>query len=397
MLVTAILDMLALGIIVPVLPKLVLEFEGGDSARAASLYGLFGIVFATMQFIFAPVLGMLADRFGRRPVLLLSTLGLAIDYVIMAVAPSVWWLLVGRTVSGICAATFTAAGAYIADVSPPEQRAAGFGLLSAAFGLGFVIGPAFGGVLGTVDPRLPFWGAAALSATNLVYGFVVLPESLPASRRVPLVWARANPFLALDWIARQPQIARLAAVVFLSRIAHDVLPSTSVLYTMHRYGWDTRTVGLTMAAFGVLGIAFQGRLLGPIVARLGESTSLRVGLACGATAFAIYGLAPTGTLYLGGIPFAVLWGLATPSAQALMTREMDPSEQGRLQGALAALQGIAGMIAPGLFTTVFAAAVGRYAAWGVPGAPFLLAAAFLVLSGTVAQHRAGHTGARPVA
>jgi DHA1 family tetracycline resistance protein-like MFS transporter len=202
---------------------------------------------------------------------------------------------------------------------------------------------------------------------------------------VALDWRRANPFAALGWLTQQSQIAGLAAVVFLSRIAHDVLPSTSVLYTMHRYGWDTRTVGLTMATFGALGIVFQSRLLGPIVARLGEPRSLQVGLVAGAASFAIYGLAPTALLYWTGIPFAVLWGLSTPSAQALMTQRTDPSEQGRLQGALAALQGIAGMIAPGLFTNVFAAAVGRYAAWGVPGAPFLLAAAFLAVSALVAR------------
>ena len=383
--ITVVLDMLALGIIIPVLPKLLLEFEGGDSARAASVSGVFGIVFNAMQFLCAPVLGALSDRVGRRPILLLSTFGLGLDYAVMAVAPSVRWLLLGRVIAGVCAATFTTAGAYIADVTPPERRAASFGLLSAAFGFGFVIGPAFGGFLGQVNPRYPFWGAAALSLLNTLYGFFVLPESLPPDRRAPFRWSRANPFAALGWLRQQESIARLVVVVFLSRLAHEVLPSVSVLYTLHRYGWTTGTVGLSMAIFGGLGLIFQGRLLGPTVARLGEPRSLRLGLTLGALAFSIYGLAPTGALYFAGIPFAVLWGMAGPSAQALMTRRVLPTEQGRLQGALGGVQGIAGLIGPGLFTGVFAAAVGRFADWHVPGAPFLVAATLLAAGAVVAR------------
>jgi MFS transporter, DHA1 family, tetracycline resistance protein len=233
--VTVLLDMLAIGIIIPVLPKLVVDFVGGDAAEGARIYGLFGTVWALMQFVFSPVQGALSDRFGRRPVILISNFGLGLDYIVMALAPSLNWLFVGRVISGITAASISTAYAYVADVTPPEARAARFGLLGAAFGIGFVLGPALGGLAGAVDPRLPFWIAAALSLANALYGLLVLPESLPPERRAPFAWRRANPVGALALLASQSTLIGLATVNFLGNLAHAALPSIGVLYMMYRY------------------------------------------------------------------------------------------------------------------------------------------------------------------
>ena len=377
--VTVVLDMMALGVSLPVLPRLVVEFLGGDSRRAAEIYGLFGTVWALMQFVFAPVLGALSDRFGRRPVILLSNLGLGLDYVLMAVAPSLGWLFVGRVISGITASSFSTAGAYVADVTPPERRAAGFGMLGAAFGLGFIVGPALGGMLGAVDPRLPFWVAAGFSLLNFLYGAIVLPESLPSGRRAPWAWRRANPVGALILLRSQSTLFGLATVHFLHRLAHDVLPSMFVLYTSYRYHWDERTVGLTLGAVGLTTAAVQAGLVRPAVARFGERALLLGALCVGAAGFAIYGLASTSLVFWLGLPVVALWGLTGPALQGLATRQVDASEQGRLQGAFGSLMGIAGMLAPGLFTYTFAAFI-----TAVPGAPFLLAALLLLAAMLVA-------------
>jgi DHA1 family tetracycline resistance protein-like MFS transporter len=389
--ITVVLDMLALGVIVPVLPKLVVEFSGGDSAAGARAYGLFGSAWALMQFLFAPLLGALSDRLGRRPVILISLFGLGLDYIVMAVAPSLAWLFVGRVVSGITAATFSTASAYIADVTPPEKRAAGFGLLGAAFGLGFVLGPALGGILGHFDPRLPFWAAAGLTLANALYGVFVLPESLPPSRRAPFEWRRANPIGSLALLRSHPELLGLALAGFLYNVAHDVQPSTFVLYTDYRYGWDARTVGLTLAAVGVCSALVQAGLVGRVVARLGERRTLLLGLAFGVLGFMIYGFAPTSAVFWLGVPFATLWGLSGPALQGLMTRRVTPSEQGRLQGARASLMGIAGLIAPALFTQTFAVAIDPARSLHVPGAAFVLAAGLLLASLLIAAHvTAGH-------
>jgi DHA1 family tetracycline resistance protein-like MFS transporter len=375
--VTVALDMLALGVIVPVLPKLVLQFEAGDTAAAARIYGLFGTAWALMQFVFSPLLGALSDRFGRRPVILVSLFGLGLDYVLMALAPSLGWLFVGRVISGITAATFATAGAYIADVAPPDRRAAGFGLLGAAFGLGFVLGPALGGLAGSLHPRLPFWIAAGLTLTNAAYGLFVLPESLPPGRRARFAWRRASPVGSLRLLRSHRELLGLAGVVFLSAIAHDALPSTTVLYTHHRYGWEDRAVGLLLAGVGVSSALVSAVLVGPVVARHGERRTLLAGMALGALGFALYGLAPTGALFLLGVVPQALWGLRGPAMQGLMTRRVGPSEQGQLQGAQASLIGIAGLIGPGLFTQTFAACIAPDALVPLAGAPYLLAAALL--------------------
>ncbi len=381
--ITVVLDMLALGMIVPVLPKLVEDFVGGNTARAAEIYGLFGTVWALMQFIFSPVLGALSDRFGRRPVILLSNFGLGLDYIVMALAPGIGWLFVGRVISGITSASTSTAYAYIADVAPPEKRAAGFGMLSAAFGLGFVVGPAIGGVLGNIDPRLPFWVAAGFSFLNFAYGSLVLPESLSKERRERFSWRRANPVGSLKLLRSHRELFGLAIVNFLGSIAHEALPTTFVLYAMYRYGWNERTVGLAIAAVGVCSAIVGAGLVEPVVARFGERRAMLAGLLFGVAGFTIYGLAYTGAIFWAALPVTGLWGLSGPPMQGMMTRHVDSSEQGQLQGALSSLRGIAFMIGPLVFTNIFASFIGANRDWHLPGAPYLLAA--LMIAGSTAM------------
>lgn len=378
------LDVLAMGIIIPVLPKLVESFVEGDTARAAQMYGVFGIAWAAMQFVFSPLLGALSDRYGRRPVVLISCFGLGLDYILMALAPNLAWLFVGRLISGITAASISTAFAYIADVTPAEKRAASFGMVGAAFGVGFVLGPALGGLLGHHDIHLPFWVAAGLSLLNAVYGLFVLPESLPPEKRAPFRWSRANPFGAMQLLRSHPQLPRLATIGFLIQLAHVVLPAVTVLYMSYRYGFDPQTVGLTLAGVGVFSIIVQGGLVKPVVARIGERHAMMIGLLCGVVGFSIYGLATEGWIFWSAIPLMSLWGLASPALQGLMSQRVADSEQGRLQGATTSLQGIAGMIGPGLFTQTFALFIGSMLAWHLPGAPFFVAAGLLLLALVIA-------------
>jgi MFS transporter, DHA1 family, tetracycline resistance protein len=382
--ITVVLDMLALGMIVPVLPKLVEDFVGGNTARAAEIYGLFGTVWALMQFVFSPVLGAMSDRFGRRPVILLSNLGLGLDYIVMAIAPGVGWLFIGRTISGITSASLSTAYAYIADVMPPEKRAGGYGMMSAAFGLGFVVGPAIGGVLGNIDPRLPFWVAAGFSFLNFGYGLLVLPESLSLERRERFSWKRANPLGSLKLLRSHRELFGLAIVNFVGSIAHEALPTIFVLYAMYRYGWNERTVGLAIAAVGLCSALVGAGLVEPVVARFGERRTMLAGLLFGTAGFVIYGVAYTGAIFWAGLPLAALWGLSGPPMQGMMTRHVGASEQGQLQGALSSLRGIAFMIGPLVFTNVFASFIGANRDWHLPGAPFLLAALMIAASTAMA-------------
>src|SRR4030081_2662027 len=276
--VTILLDTLALGVIIPVLPKLVESFVDNDTASAARIFGLFGTACALMQFFFSPILGGLSDRFGRRPVVLLSNFGLALDYVLMALAPSLAWLFVGRVISGITSASISTSFAYIADVTPAEKRAAVFGKIGAAFGAGFILGPAIGGLLGGMDPRLPFWVAAGLSFANTLYGFLILPESLPSDRRSPFRWKSANPLGSLHLLRSDRVLAGLSLANFFGQVAHVVLPSPFVLYATYRYGWDAATVGLTLALVGICAMVVQGAGIGPIVGRLREGPALAAGV-----------------------------------------------------------------------------------------------------------------------
>lgn len=370
--------MLALGTIVPVLPKLVVSFLNGDTAAAAEVYGLFGTAWALMQFLCSPLLGALSDRFGRRPVVLISNVGLGLDYIVMAVAPSLWWLFVGRVVSGITAASISTGFAYVTDVTPVQERAARFGMLGVAFGAGFVLGPALGGLAGAIDPRLPFWIAAGLSLANALYGLFVLPESLALERRAPFAWRRASPLGALKLLRSHRELFGLASVYFLGQLAHAVLPSVTVLYMGYRYGWDERTVGLVMAGVGICSMVVQGALIGPVVRRFGERCALVAGLLFGAAGFAIYGIAASGAVFLIGVPVMALWGFANPAALGLMSRRVGAQEQGQVQGANGSIAGIANMIGPGLFTQIFAVGIAPERGWHLPGAPFALACLMLV-------------------
>lgn len=378
------MDVLALGIIIPILPNLVKQFTHGDTANAAGYVGWFGFIFGAMQFVFAPIVGALSDRFGRRPVLLISIFGLGFDYVIMALAPSIEWLFVGRVLSGITAASFSTATAYVADITPPERRARSFGLMGAAFGIGFVIGPAMGGFLGGIDLRLPFWVAAGLALVNGIYGIFVLPESLPKDQRAPFSLASANPVGSFRLLRAYPELLGLAAVIFLYFLAHQVLQSTFVLYTGYRYGWSTSMMGLNLMGVGVGSIVVQAAVVGPFVKRFGERGALYTGLLAGALGFVVYATAKTGLQFWLGLPIFALMGLVQPGYQGIMSRRVAQNEQGRLQGANAGLQAVGGIVGPLLFTGVFAWSIrAPQNVFGV-GAAVYLAALFLGLALVIA-------------
>jgi DHA1 family tetracycline resistance protein-like MFS transporter len=372
--ITVLIDILSFGIIIPVLPHLVEQLAGGGIAKAAMWVGVFGTLFALIQFVCSPIQGALSDRYGRRPVVLLSNLGIGVDFLFMALVNSLPLLLIGRCISGATAASFTTANAYIADVTPPEKRAASFGMLGAAFGIGFIIGPALGGLLGSLHVRAPFYAAAALALANFCYGYFILPESLPPDRRsARFDWSHANPFGSLVLLRRYPQVFGLATVVLLSNLAHYVLQSVFVLYADYRYGWGPQKVGYTLALVGLCNAIVQAWLVRKLVPRIGERRTLLAGVVFGSIGFACMALAGNGPVFLIGIPFLALWGLAGPATQALMTQQVGPREQGRLQGAVASLASVAGIFGPALFTQIH-----------LPGAPFLLSSTLLVAALLVA-------------
>ncbi len=378
--ITVLLDILAFGMIIPVLPHLIASFYDGNLSRATITHGLFASVFMLMQFLCSPIQGALSDRYGRRPVILLSNLGLGLDFILMAVAQTLPLLFIGRVLSGITSASFSTANAYIADVTAPEKRAAAFGKLGMAFGAGFVLAPAIGGWLGAIGPRVPFWIAAGLSLANFCYGLFVLPESLPADRRAPFSWRRANPVASLNFLSQHPEVFALAGVLFLMQMAHVVYPSTFVLYSDYRFGWGPAMVGYTLAGVGVLSAIVQGALIGKAIKAVGERRTLLIGLAFGTLGFTLYALAPSGGWFWLAMPIAALWGLAMPAAQGLMTRQVDPREQGRLQGAVVSLSSLAGIIAPTLFTRAFASVSAQNLRGPLAGLTFWLAALLLLLA-----------------
>jgi len=382
--ITVLIDVLAIGLIIPVLPRLVEQFMGGDTARAASVYGVFGTAWALMQFLCSPILGSLSDRFGRRPVILLSCLGLGLDYVFMALAPSLGWLFVGRLISGITAASFSTALAYVSDVTPPEKRAASFGLMGAAFGMGFVLGPAVGGLLGTLSPRAPFWASAALALLNVLYGWFVLPESLSLEHRRRFDWRRANPVGALALLGTRKGLIGLVSVYGLYMLAHQALQSTFVLYTEHRYHWSAQTVGLMLAGVGACTIVVQGAFVRVAVARIGERRTLLLGIAGGIFGFLGYALAGSGGAMMATVPVFGVMFFTGPPLQGLMARRVQPNEYGLLQGTNASIMGIAGIIGPVLFTQVYAFFLQSHRGFYVPGAPFFLGGALLVIAWAVA-------------
>jgi DHA1 family tetracycline resistance protein-like MFS transporter len=376
---TVTLDMLALGLIMPVLPKLVLNFLGGDAPNAAKMFGVFGTVWALMQFFFSPVLGVLSDRFGRRPVILLSNLGLGLDYIVMALAPTIGWLFLGRVISGITAASITTGTAYVADVVPPEKRASAFGLIGAAFGVGFVLGPALGGLLGNSDPRLPFWVAGGLSLANAFYGFFVLPESLPPEKRKAFTLRRANPVGSLVLLRSHPELFRLATIQFIGYVAHEVF-NVWALYTIFRYAWTEGTIGLSLALVGICSVVISTWVVRAMVARLGERRTLYIGQFFGTLGMVLAGLARTSGFFFLSIPVMMMWTVSTPAAQGMMTRRVSESEQGELQGAISSLCSLAWILGPGLFTFTFAYFINAKNGWNLPGAPWHLGALLLFVA-----------------
>ena len=379
--ITVLIDILAFGLIIPVLPHLVEQFVGGDTKHAAYWVGIFGTVFAAIQFFSTPLQGALSDRFGRRPVILLSCLGLGLDFIFMALAPTLMWLFVGRVISAVTSASFSTANAYIADVTPKDKRAAAFGLIGMAFGVGFIIGPMLGGWLGHYDLRYPFWGAAILALTNFLYGFFVLPESLaPEHRSKAFSWRHANPVGSVKLILQYPQLFALALILLLSNLAHYVYPSVFVLYADYRYDWGPFAVGKVLAVVGVCSALVQGFLVRKWVPVLGEHKALVLGLFAGVLGFAAYGLAPTGFLFLCAIPVMAFWGLAGPAAQALVTREVGPEVQGRIQGAMSSLISLAGVVGPTLYTFTFAKFIGDGAPIELPGIPWFIASGLLAIA-----------------
>ncbi len=386
---TLTLDVLAMGVTIPVLPKLIESFMSGSQADAVRIGSVLGLVWAVMQFVFTPIQGALSDRFGRRPVLLISMTGLGLDYILMALAPDLWWLFLGRALSGITAASFGTANAYIADITPPDKRAAAFGLMGAAFGIGFVLGPLLGGVTGAVDPRLPFWIAAGLSLLNALYGYFILPESLPPEKRSKAFsLAKANPLSSFKLLSSHPELFGLASAQFLYMIAHNVYPTVFAWFVMYRYGWDQLMIGYALAAVGVTSIIVQGGLTGPVVKALGERRAIIVGLCFGISGFLIYTFGSTGFWVWVAIPVAALWSFYGPAAQSLMSQRVSPSEQGQLQGALGSMNGVSFIIAPILYPQIFAAAIDMKDGAGslpVLGAPFFAAALLLLAALVIAE------------
>lgn len=382
--VTLVLDILGIGIVVPILPTLVEELSGKTTDTAAYLYGLLAMLYGLMQFLFAPLLGSLSDRYGRRPVILLSLFGAGLDYFLLAWAPSLAWFFVGRILAGITGANFSAATAYIADISTPEKRAANFGLVGAAFGLGFSIGPAIGGLLGQVDLRLPFIVAGIITLLNWFYGLIVLPESLADKNRRSFSWKRSNPVGALLHLKKYPMVLGLAGVYFLASIAHQALPATWALYTKYRFEWEPRHIGMSLAAVGIMAAIVQGGLTRRILPRTGEQKAALIGLGISAASFFLYGFATQGWMIYAIIIVGSLGGLATPAIQGMVSRNVGDDEQGGVQGSMSSLNSVASIIGTPLATGLFGFFISDSAPIHLPGIAFLFSAVLTLAAALLA-------------
>lgn len=378
--ITVLVDVIGFAIIIPVLPPLIMELTGKPISEAAAYGGVLLFLYAFMQFIFSPILGNLSDRFGRRPILLLSLFVFGIDYLIAGFAPTLMWLFIGRTLAGIAGATYTPANAYIADITPPEDRAKRFGLLGAAFGLGFVMGPAIGGFLGEIGPRVPFFAAAGLAFANVIYGYFVLPETLKKEDRRPFRLARANPIGAWLNLRKYPMIIGFGGAIVFYQIAHDANPSVWSYYTMHKFDWSPRDVGASLAFVGILMALFQGLMIQPIVSRIGERRAYILGLSLSAVGFMGFAFASAGwVMYAWMIPWALM-GISMPALRSIMSAEVSPDEQGELQGALTSLASLTAIIAPLMMTQLFRISSSDPTGFYFPGAPFVLASVLIVIS-----------------
>ena len=374
-LITVFIDVLGIGIIIPILPELIKEFAGGSTTVAGRWFGVLAATYAVTQFFFAPLLGAISDRVGRRPVILISLFGLGIDYIIMGFAPSIAWLFVGRLLAGVMGASITTANAYIADVSGPENRARNFGLIGVAFGLGFIFGPALGGILGGIDLRLPFFAAAGLALVNWLYGFFVLPESLLPENRDEFRWAKANPVGSVAVLRSYPLVAGLAFSFIFMVLAQRGLETVWVLYTGHKFGWDAQANGLSLALVGIMATIVQGGMVQPVIKRFGERRAILGGLVIAVVTYLGYGLATEGWMLLAFIVFGSLGGVAGPAIQGLVAGTVAAHDQGKVQGAIQSLMSLTAIVAPLLFTAgLFSYFTSAAAPIELPGAPFLLGA-----------------------
>lgn len=382
-LITVLIDTIGFGIVAPVTPELIMELTGQPISEAALYGGWLMFLYALTQFFAAPILGNLSDRFGRRPVLIASLFTLGLDYLLMALAPTLEWLFVGRAIAGIAGATFATANAYIADVSDSEMRAQNFGLLGSAWGLGFILGPVIGGLLGEYGPRVPFFAAAALAGANVLYGFLVLPESLPTDDRRPFSFKRANPIGALAQMRKYPGVVMLFAALVLYQLAHDANPSTWTYYTMLKFGWSERDVGLSMGVLGISIVVVQGLLIRIVIPKLGDRRTVLLGLAVMATGYLGFSLADEGWVMLVFIvPFA-LGSLAMPALRSILSHRVGSDAQGELQGAMSSLMSLTAIVAPVFLTQLFGYFTSASAPVYFPGAPFMTAAVLTMGSAVV--------------
>jgi DHA1 family tetracycline resistance protein-like MFS transporter len=379
-LITVLLDSIAFGLIMPVMPQLIVELTGQGLDRAAIYGGWLAFVYAALQFVCAPLLGNLSDRHGRRPVLLFAVGALGLDFMIMGLAPTFAWLFLGRALAGVAGASFTPAYAFIADITPPEKRAQQFGLIGGAFGGGFILGPAVGGLLGALGPRAPFFAAASLSLVNFLYGAIALPESLPLDARRSFDWKRANPIGALLRMRRLPVVRGVLLALFLWQVAHQVLPSTWSYYTMLRFGWTEALVGASLAFVGVVMAASQATVPRMLVPRIGEARAVMLGLTVGGLGFLGYGLATHGWMMFALLLTWYLGAVVMPAANALLSHRVPPGTQGELQGSIASLYSLSTIVGPPVMTQLFGRFSGKAAPFPLPGAAFVFAFLLSLLS-----------------
>ncbi len=378
--ITMLIDVTGLGIIIPVMPKLIMELSGESLSSAARYGGWMIFAYASMQFIFSPILGGLSDQYGRRPVLLFSLLGFGIDYIVLGFAPTLGWLFVGRIIAGITGASFTTAGAYIADVSPPEKRAQNFGLIGAAFGLGFIMGPVMGGFLGEYGARVPFFVSAGLTLINWLYGYFVLPESLLPENRRPFEWSRSNPINSLLNLRRYPIVLGLVFPNVLIMIAGFATQSTWTFYCMDKFGWSEKMVGLSLGFVGVMAALVQGGLTRAIIPKLGNYRSISVGLILYCIGFVLYAMANQGWMMFAVTALASLGGIAMPALQGVMSNQVPMNEQGELRGALTSVMSLTSVVGPLIMTQLFGYFTSAAAPIQLPAAPFWLAAVLIFFS-----------------
>ncbi|GAB3577014.1 tetracycline resistance MFS efflux pump [Spirosoma luteolum] len=395
--ITLLLDVTGLGIIIPVFPKLIEQLIHGNISQAASYGGWLTFAYALMQFVFSPVLGGLSDRYGRRPVLLFSLFGFGIDYLFQGFAPTIEWLFVGRLLAGVTGASFTTANAYIADISTPEKRAQNFGLVGAAFGVGFILGPAVGGFLGQYGPRVPFFVSAGLTLLNFLYGLLILPESLAPENRRPFNWKRANPIGSLMNLRRYPVVLGLVASLVLIYIAGFAVQGTWTFYTMEKFKWDEKTVGLSLAAIGLAFAVVQGGLSRIIIPKLGQERSVYVGLLFSALGFALFALASQSWMMFAFLAVYALGGIAGPSVQGIISNQVPRNEQGEMQGALTSLTSITSIVGPVIMTNLFSYFTSPKAPIYLPGAPFFLGAVLILISAGLARRGLARTAGTPAA